>query len=232
MQTFDYTFVAGETKVLPSGKFFMILSATYSLDVNFLKRESSIDEKAVGVESGFWVEFPEKFDSVRVTSATAQTCRLATSDGKGGLNTTSTSILGVVDANIISSVDLNIIDLDRSAEIYSGHSGSSAAVQTLLSGVANSNGAVILSAIVSPYTTVNPNNGRIFVDSLGTGIGGSVSNPLHLTLATCMLNPTTSSDIVGGVGLPIKIPAGHSIHYVQSLALTGLTASIAYKLLP
>jgi len=213
MQTFKYTFAAGETKVLPSGKFFMILESSSGVDVVFKRRESSIDETSIDVPSGYWVELDQKFDSVRITSATAQTCKFATSDGKGGVNTTSTTILG--DVSVGGAAGVSECDA-LLGSVAAGIAGNEINT-TLLLGAANANGMDIVSCHISSVSRVFDPGGtqtlRVYADPLGVMGGSGLTNPLFLTLGGYRRDMTSSggsrmSGVNDLLSSPIRLPAG------------------------
>ncbi len=95
MKTMEYTFLAGETKVLPGGIFFALVNAVSGVDVDYFKNNVNNGENAVNVTAGyFYQNLDQGFDSVRVTSAVAQTVKFAVSRGKGGFNVGSSIITG------------------------------------------------------------------------------------------------------------------------------------------
>lgn len=214
MQTFDYSFTAGEPLTFPSGRFFMVIESTDDLDVSFFRKNSSINENAKGVPSGFYVEFAEQFDSARVTSATNQSCKIAVSHGRGGINTTSTSILGTV-----TTVD----EVHPENDLFSTYSAAGTTNTIVVSGGANTNGVIIYSAVIIPNLIQDP---AIFawypkmgfkVDPLGLGIGMSVTNPLHTTLAVAVGNGFSATyqdtQVVNNCfHAPHYIPAGQLIY--------------------
>jgi len=113
MKTFDLTFTAGETKVVPGGIFFVIISATDPIDVNYLTNATNNNENAVGVETGYFYEnIDGGFTSARITSATVQTIKVAVSRGKGGYAAGASSLTGgVVDT---------VTDIANNVEIWKG----------------------------------------------------------------------------------------------------------------
>lgn len=106
MKTFQYTFGAGETKVFPGGKFFILISAAAGVDVDYLRNGTSVNENAEGVVSGYYYESPNEFTSVRVTSGTAQTVTLAISRGTGGYNVSANVLAGGSLDSIVNPVDV------------------------------------------------------------------------------------------------------------------------------
>ncbi len=95
MRTFDLTFTPGETKVLPGGRFLILLTAVTGVDIDYFVGGTNNNENATDVTSGYFYEQDDTpFTSVRITSALAQTIKVAVSRGKGGFNTTSTTLNG------------------------------------------------------------------------------------------------------------------------------------------
>jgi len=94
MKTFEYLFSAGETKTFPGGTFFVLVTATSGVDVQYLKNNTSLNEDASGVTSGYEFEYEEGFNFVKVTSATAQTVKVAVSRGNGTFNVSSSILTG------------------------------------------------------------------------------------------------------------------------------------------
>lgn len=104
MKTYTLTFSGAGTKELPGGNFFMIISASSTVDVLPWRAGSPLDnEKAEAVEAGFYIERKDwsnealelseqgrgkrklrHFDSIQITSASAQTVKVAISQGTGG----------------------------------------------------------------------------------------------------------------------------------------------------
>lgn len=95
MSTRDLTFTAGETKELGSGEHFILLECNAAVTVEFYKNASPLNLYS-GVLGGFKYSAPEepiyegglivgtrsvRFDSVRITSATAQTIKADVSTG-------------------------------------------------------------------------------------------------------------------------------------------------------
>jgi hypothetical protein len=95
MSTRDLTFTAGETKELGSGEHFILLECDSAVTVEFYKNASPLNLYS-GVLGGFKYSAPEeplyegglivgmrsmRFDSVRITSATAQTIKADVSTG-------------------------------------------------------------------------------------------------------------------------------------------------------
>lgn len=95
MSTRDLTFTAGETKELGSGEHFILLECDAAVTVEFYKNASPLNLYS-GVLGGFKYSAPEepiyegglivgmrsmRFDSVRITSATAQTIKADVSTG-------------------------------------------------------------------------------------------------------------------------------------------------------
>lgn len=110
MKTLEYTFLAGETKTFPGGNFFMLLDTTSPVDILFSHSNRPLsNESAEGVEAGFrtspLIVEGRAFDSAKVTSALAQTVKVAISAGYGGYD----RVFGSVDINNSPSI-LDIIN--------------------------------------------------------------------------------------------------------------------------
>lgn len=86
MRTLKQTFAAAGTwQVLETARHFRLIGvgANQTVDVR-LYRMGSVVYEATGVEGGFWAEPENGFDRWEVTSATAQTVTVATTNGRGG----------------------------------------------------------------------------------------------------------------------------------------------------
>lgn len=95
MRTFDLTFTPGETKVVPGGIFLVVISATNPISIDYFVNGTNNNENAVNVESGYYYEnINGGFTSARITSATAQTIKVAVSRGKGGYSAGASSLVG------------------------------------------------------------------------------------------------------------------------------------------
>lgn len=108
MKTFEYTIQAGETATFPGGNFFVLMSTSAGVDVQFIKNGTSIDEDAESVEEGFSVR-PVRpadgglaFERVKITSAILQTVKLAISKGGGDYN----ALAGAVSATPVVATGL------------------------------------------------------------------------------------------------------------------------------
>lgn len=72
-------------------KYFRLLETVGAVDVKFFKA-GAIFAEAVGMEAGFYAEPAQGFDAYEISSATAQTVKVATSDGTGGYDRTVGSV--------------------------------------------------------------------------------------------------------------------------------------------
>ena len=89
LKTYSYTSGAGETKTLPGGRFFRLMTASAPVDVEFFADNGSSFGVASQVLAGFAVKFAPRdinrdsplvsFGSVKITSATAQSIQAAIS---------------------------------------------------------------------------------------------------------------------------------------------------------
>lgn len=79
MRTFELTFAGGETLNVPGGRYFRILSAEADLTVVIMDNAASEVGRATGVRGGFAYRRELGFDQVQITSASAQTIKVATS---------------------------------------------------------------------------------------------------------------------------------------------------------
>lgn len=79
MRTFELTFAGGETLKVPGGRYFRILSADADLTVVIMDNAASEVGRASGVRGGFAYRRELGFDQVQITSASAQTIKVATS---------------------------------------------------------------------------------------------------------------------------------------------------------
>ena len=149
MKTHSLTFTAGQTKTLLGGNFFIILTTTSPVDVEFFKNKVSTDEKAEAVLAGFSIEpLPglitpgeNYFDRVKVTSALAQTVVVAVSRGAGKYQRT----VGTVDVN--SQPDLTTLtDTPDKAMV--------AATATLIAAAAAGRKELILQSTVGNTNSV------------------------------------------------------------------------------
>lgn len=95
----DEAIGAGETRTFyVPGAFFMLLEATSDVDIDVLAAEASIG-RAEGVGVGFYFDFQggQRFQGVRITSATAQTLKLCFSDGEAGVRGGAVTLSGTAE---------------------------------------------------------------------------------------------------------------------------------------
>jgi hypothetical protein len=86
MRTITLTFTAGEMKTLNvPGKHFRIMAAQAgTVDIDFYLDNISVGEEAVGVDAGYYANPEHGFNRIDITSSTAQTVKIALSNGRGG----------------------------------------------------------------------------------------------------------------------------------------------------
>lgn len=96
MRTYTETIGAGQTlRVNAAGTFFRLLQTTAAVDVRFM-RSSAEFASATGMEAGYAEETEQAFDSLEITSATAQTVKFAI---RAGGNMRYDRMAGIVDIN-------------------------------------------------------------------------------------------------------------------------------------
>lgn len=89
MITPKFTLTAGTQKILPGGRYFLIMTANQSdLTVEFLKNNSVVKHGiGTNVGAGYEAQFDEAFDIVRITAGAADvTMQVGISFDKGGYN--------------------------------------------------------------------------------------------------------------------------------------------------
>jgi len=219
MKTFNYTFNAGETKQYPSGKFFILITAGDDVNVTYKRNNGEIDESAVGVQSGYYVELDDGFDLVEVYSATAQTVKIAISkSGSGGFNISSTVLTGGVIDTIKNVTPVTLTTHARSVS-YVG---------------------TTLQTIVTPASNIN----GIRIDNLGfillniAGVANIISKssaPINYSdananiLATCNVTGTYAG-MVDKINTPIILPVGVGLYMMANIDNVA-TAHIDYEIL-
>ena len=109
-KTFDGT--GTDTWTIPGGNFLQVLDTSGPIGIKFFKGGSSVDEDAIDVEAGFKsrpvrpADGGDAFDSVQITSATAQTVKIAISRGEGGYDHGTVSVSDAVDISKASTLAL------------------------------------------------------------------------------------------------------------------------------
>lgn len=219
MKTFEYSFTAGEKKTFPAGNFFMLLTTSSPVDVEFFKNGSPTEEKAEDVEAGFSVEplielLPgfTYFDKVEVTSAAAQTVKVAVSRGAGKYQRT----VGTVDIN---SGKLTPQTLITSANIYA-----STTANTIVSAAANTAGVRVDMARL--ITSSGVGSAQILAR---TTAPTAYSNDGR-SLASYWLEGTATAGLTLDLKNPVIIPAGEGIYAIAS-AVNLAHARIEYEVL-
>lgn len=81
----------GAVKQFVVANYFHLLETVGAVDIKFFKA-GAIFAEAVGMEAGFYAEPAQGFDAYEISSASAQTVKVATSDGTGGYNRTVGSV--------------------------------------------------------------------------------------------------------------------------------------------
>lgn len=219
MQTYEYTFSAGETKVFPSGQFFILIDASSGVDVDYFKNNTNINESASGVTSGYFYRNENGFDTVQVTSATGQTVKLAISKaGDGGYNIASQIISG-------GTVDLINEITPQTSGITSYHRlNTSDALNTIVTPASNTNG--ILVTAISTYSDTcfvrvmfNTTSPTGYLD--GVNIGPQVYTPstdsVNRYFAQC--------------AMPIIVPAGYGLYERSNSNTNTSGADVTYTVL-
>lgn len=216
MKTFSYSFGAGETKQFPSGKFFILITAGDNVNVTYKKHNTTLDESAQGVQSGYFFEAPDGFDLVEIYSATAQTVKVAISKGgSGGFNISSTVLTG----GVIDEVKPTILG-ETSYNRYSA----SSAMNTIVTPAANINGIRLTS--VTLYNAVSAFSSLLFKTSAPTGFNdGNVIGYSYAYEA----GGVQRSHIL--TVMPVVIPAGYGLYEGSNSASNITAVSLTYDLL-
>jgi len=142
MKTLDLVIGAGETAFVPGGRYFRLISTSAPVDILFKKDSRTLNESAENVEAGYYAVPPEGFDIIEVTSATAQTVKVAITRGTGGYDRTvgdvnATVVKGDTSLSVTKTIAATATLIDAgsagresvllynngTATIYIGHSG-------------------------------------------------------------------------------------------------------------
>lgn len=184
MRTVEITFSAGETHQFPGGNFFMILEAPSPVDVQFFRHGAPVDDKAEAVEAGFIAQPKRRgdglaFDSVEITSATAQTVKVVISQGTGSYQ------------RLIGEVN---IKKDTGLSTYVDKSMTTAAYTTqLLAANANRREAIITN-LETNTVTIRVGDSTATV-SAGVPVRPGESLTLATTAAIYAYKPATSGTL-------------------------------------
>lgn len=92
----------GAVKRFVVANYFHMLETVSAVDIKFFK-DGAIFAEAVGMEAGFYAEPARGFDAFEISSAAAQTVKVATSDGTGGYNRT----VGTVSVSSLPAVSVS-----------------------------------------------------------------------------------------------------------------------------
>ncbi len=85
MSYLNETFAAGETKRFEAtGTFFLLMNAAAAVNATFFRNRTRLNESVQGITTGFSFKDLKGFDAVEITSATAQTVQIITSEGEVG----------------------------------------------------------------------------------------------------------------------------------------------------
>lgn len=96
MRTITYTFNAGEIKQINIfGKYLRILAGV-GIDIAYTKNGANVGENAYSVDAGYYAEPADAFTRLDITSASAQTVKLAISSGQGGYDLPPTGNVTVI----------------------------------------------------------------------------------------------------------------------------------------
>jgi len=139
MRTVEVTFAAGETHQFPGGNFFMVLEAPAPVDVQFFRHGTQVDDKAVAVEAGFIAQPKRRgdglaFDSVEITSATAQTVKVVISQGTGSYQRLIGEVAVKKDTGLSTAVDHSMNTAAYTAQLLTANANRRVAIITNLEG--------------------------------------------------------------------------------------------------
>ena len=87
-----------------SGKYFRLLAAGYPVNITFYRQGASIYD-AHDVDAGFYTVPDGGFDRVRIDYAGTQTVKVGISNGQGGYDTSTSTVVGTVATTVSGTVD-------------------------------------------------------------------------------------------------------------------------------
>lgn len=152
MKTHTKSLAAGESIVVGGGNSFHLISASFGIDVQYLKSDlTDINETARAVETGYYVFYEDEFALVKLTNgSTAQIVKFGVArGGKGGYASQVSEISGGDLDSIVNRRALN-------AKCYHGaHSRVASATNYSFIGVENPIGSGIQCAIKSIILTAD-----------------------------------------------------------------------------
>jgi hypothetical protein len=155
VRTLSLSFSAGEMKSLSiPGKYFRILnSLTSSVDAEFFLNNRTVGERGYAVDAGYF-SIPENgFDRVDITSSSAQTVKIAVSQGRGGYERT----VGTVDINSMPAVSGTVgVSNFPATQTVAGTVGVSnfPATQTVAGTVGVNNFPTFMNVAVNPIVAI------------------------------------------------------------------------------
>lgn len=107
MRTISYTFAAGEIKFIDIfGSYFRLL-AGLGLRVDYVRNNYNVGESAYSVDAGYYAKVKDGFDRIVITSASAQTVKIAVSSGEGGYDLPPTGNVTVINKDALNGVFAN-----------------------------------------------------------------------------------------------------------------------------
>lgn len=178
MKVKDYVIAAGATLRLEiPGVYFQLAEAPAEVDIEFFRSQSSVG-RATGIPEGFeFGPLPRQFDAVAITSATAQTVKVAIARELARLN----RLAGAIEADISKSETLDSLpdlaigagaiaqitasDGDRRAILITNLKGNAAEIRVGDAGAGAANGTP-----VQPGETLTlPTSAAVHVLNTGAG---------------------------------------------------------------
>lgn len=113
MRTTSLTFTPGQNIVINTlGEFFHLLETTSGLDIEFMQN-GSVVSKAQNMEFGFFVKPKGGYTALSLTSALAQTIKLALGQGDGGYNRTTGSVQIIGQQGVLAQSNVQLTNANK-----------------------------------------------------------------------------------------------------------------------
>lgn len=220
-------FAAGETKVFYlSGSYFELIDCPNPVDVILSDRNGGVRARLLSAGQTYHVK-NTPYSIIQITSASAQTIRIAYGSGEAGTRNTagSVSVLNAVALDAATLAALESVDLNAATvaalnrpKAATGKYVSSAAVaantpDTIFTPAANVNGAILLYAESTSLNTTSQIF-PTFIAKMSAPVNVSDGEVIHRSQLAAFIN--TNFVEAGCLQEPQFIPAGLGLYYIQS----------------